>query len=85
MTIRSIPVISCVFAAPIVASPAVAQVGTQARAIVTIAPCETGRTGWVPPAGFGQILAERLGQARRQAVDQAGDSIMTAAAKLRGD
>lgn len=32
------------------------------RPIVTIARFETGRTGWVPPPGFGETIAELLGQ-----------------------
>jgi curli biogenesis system outer membrane secretion channel CsgG len=32
------------------------------RPIVTIAQFETGRTGWVPPPGFGETIAELLGQ-----------------------
>ena len=34
----------------------------QPRPIVTIAQFDTGRTGWVPPAGFGETMAELLGQ-----------------------
>ena len=44
------------------AKPVFAQDGGTARPVVTIVPFDTGRTGWVPPSGFGQIMAERLGQ-----------------------
>src|SRR4051812_8562898 len=42
------------------ASPALAQ--DAPRPVVTIPGFDTSRTGWAPPAGFGQTLAERLGE-----------------------
>lgn len=44
-------------------SPALAQDSAlAARPVVTIAQFDTGRTGWVPPPGFGATLAELLGE-----------------------
>jgi hypothetical protein len=62
MTVKSTSAISLVFAGLLATRPALAQEATTDRPVVTIAPFETGRTGWVPPSGFGQIMAERLGQ-----------------------
>ena len=45
------------------AAPAFAQDSpAPSRPIVTIARFEAGRTGWVPPPGFGETIAELLGQ-----------------------
>src|SRR5262245_51728705 len=44
-----------------VCMPAWAQ-DTQPRPVVTIAQFDTERTGWVPPPGFGETMAELLGQ-----------------------
>jgi curli biogenesis system outer membrane secretion channel CsgG len=62
MTVKLMSPIFLVFAGLLVTSPALAQDTAIDRPVVTIAPFDTGRTGWVPPSGFGQSMAERLGQ-----------------------
>src|SRR5438132_752271 len=62
MTVKLFSATSLVLAALVGSKPALAQDSAIARPVVTIVPFDTDRTGWVPPAGFGQIMAERLGQ-----------------------